>query len=99
MRDHPNRPPILDMTPEGGFRGPAPASWLDRALLRVGGAAVLVALVAGGLTVAALAFVVVGLLLPVALVAGLVAFGALWWRVRQARRRGGARTVFATVRR
>ncbi len=86
---------MLDMTPEGGFRGPAPASWLDRALLRVGGAAILLALAAGGLTLAALAFVVVGLLLPVVIFAGLVAFAALWWRVRQAR----ARQFRATVRR
>ena len=89
MPAHPSRPPILDMTPEGAFRGPVPATWLERALLRVGGAAVLLALAAGGLALAALAFVVVGLLLPVVICAGLVGFGALWWRVRQARRRQG----------
>ena len=39
-----HRPPILDMTPEGEFRDPAPSSrrsWLDRALARVGGLALL----------------------------------------------------------
>ena len=89
---------MLDMTPEGGFRGPAPTSWLDRALLRVGGAAILLAVAAGGLTLAALAFVVVGLLLPVVIVAGLVAFAALWWRVRQLRRRQD-RPLYAAARR
>ena len=97
MRDHANRPPVLDMTPEGEFRGPAPATWLDRALLRVGGVAVLLALGAGGIVLASLAFVVVGLLLPVVIVAGLVGAGVIWWRVRQLRRSG--RAAFVTVRR
>ncbi|HYI83933.1 MAG TPA: hypothetical protein VEX11_12085 [Acetobacteraceae bacterium] len=94
-------PPILDMTPEGGFREPAPApkGWLDRLLTQVGGAALLLALVAGGLVVVALAFVLLGLLLPVVLVAGLVAFVTLWWRLRRLRARGGGRLPFVVVRR
>jgi hypothetical protein len=83
------RPPILDMTPEGDFRDTPPkASPLDRVLGRVGGVAVLVALAAGGLVLAALAVLFLGLLLPVLLVAGLIGAGSLWWRLRRARRNG-----------
>ncbi|WP_135467092.1 hypothetical protein [Crenalkalicoccus roseus] len=91
-RRRPETPPVLDMTPEGEFRDPAPlrATWLDRVLARVGAAALLLTLVVGGFLVAALAVLFVGLLLPVALVAGLVAFVSLWWRVRRMRRQGGA---------
>ncbi|MCO6418700.1 hypothetical protein JYK14_21435 [Siccirubricoccus sp. KC 17139] len=94
------RPPVLDMTPEGEFRDSLPPSgtggWLDRALARLGGAALLVSLVTGGLLVAALAVLFVGLLLPVAIIGGLVAFGSLWWRLR----RGGGRPVrFVVIRR
>lgn len=89
------------MTPEGGFREPAPApkGWLDRTLTQVGGAALLVALAAGGLVVVALAFVLLGLLLPVAIVAGLVAFASIWWRLRRLRARGGGPLRFVVVRR
>ncbi|PHK96871.1 hypothetical protein CR162_00410 [Pseudoroseomonas rhizosphaerae] len=77
--------PVLDMTPEGEFRGPAPrpATWLDRLLMRLGGAAALVAIVALGIVVAGIAVAFFALALPVALVAGLVAFGSLWWRARR----------------
>lgn len=77
--------PVIDMTPEGEFREPAPArgSWLDRTLARVGAYAVLAAVVAGGLVVAALAIVFAAVLLPVAIVAGLIGFGTLWWRARR----------------
>jgi hypothetical protein len=94
-------PPILDMTPEGGFREPAPApkGWLDRLLMRVGGAALLLAVAAAGLVVVALAFVLLGLLLPVAIVAGLLAFVTLWWRLRRLRARGGGALPFVVVRR
>ncbi|WP_149537623.1 hypothetical protein [Siccirubricoccus phaeus] len=97
-RDH--HPPVLDMTPEGEFRDSQPPAgaggWLDRALARLGGAALLVSLVTGGLVLAALAVLFVGLLLPVAIIGGLVAFGSLWWRMR----RGGGRPVrFVVMRR
>ncbi len=85
-------PPILDMTPDGKFRDaappPAPAGWLDRVLARVGGVALLTALVAGGLLMAALAVVFVSLLLPILLVAGLIAAGSIWWRLRRMRADG-----------
>jgi hypothetical protein len=81
--------PVIDMTPEGEFREPAPApSRLDRVLTRIGGYAVLAAAVAGGLALAALGFAVALVLLPVALLAATVGFGALWWRARRARREG-----------
>lgn len=76
------------MTPEGEFRTPpAPSrvSWLDQALARVGGVALLLIVVAGGLVLVSLALLFLGLLLPIAIAAGLVAAGSLWWR---ARRRG-----------
>ncbi len=101
--DHDRRwrpgPPILDMTPEGGFREPAPApkGWLDRALARVGGIALLLAVAAGGLVVVALAFVLLGLLLPIAIGAALVAFVSIWWRLRRLRGRGAS--PFVVVRR
>ena len=103
--DHDRRwrpgPPILDMTREGGFREPAagqPKGGLDRALAQVGGVALLLAVAAGGLVVVALAFVLLGLLLPIAIGAGLVAFVTLWWRLRRLRARGGA-LPFVVVRR
>lgn len=84
-------PPILDMTPEGEFRDPLPPprSGLDRALGKVGGVALLLTLAAGGLLLVALAILFVGLLLPVAIGAGAVAFVSLWWRLRRLRRAGG----------
>ncbi|TPG59560.1 hypothetical protein EAH89_04780 [Roseomonas nepalensis] len=100
MMQDDRRPPVLDMTPEGGFREaprPVGGSWLDRALMKVGGVAVLAAVVAGGLVLAASAVVILGLLIPVLLVAGAVGFGSLWWRVRRARRGGAA--VFVVPRR
>lgn len=84
-------PPILDMTPEGEFRDPAPRrSGFDRALGKLGGAALLVALVAGGLLLASLAILFFSLLLPLVVGAGLVAFVSLWWRLRRLGRAGAA---------
>ncbi len=101
--DREQRPPVLDMTPDGEFRDPpAPprAGTLDRLLGRVGGIALLVALVAGGLVMAALAVVFVGILLPVLLVAGAIGAGSIWWRLRRLRRQGGAQAVrFMVIRR
>jgi len=86
------RPPVLDMTPEGEFRDPQPprpAGLLDRALARLGGIAVLVAAAAGGLVLAGLALLAIGILLPLMIVAGAVGAASIWWRLRRARRRGG----------
>ena len=88
------------MTPEGEFREPAAprrGTMLDRALAREGAAGMLVALVAGGLLLAGLALLAISILLPVALVAGAIGAGSLWWRLRRARRDGtlpqGARFI------
>jgi hypothetical protein len=103
--DHDRRwrpgPPILDMTPEGGFREPAaaPTGWLDRALARVGGAALLLAVAAGGLVVVALAFALLSVLVPIAIGAGLVAFVTIWWRLRRLRARGGGASPLVILRR
>ncbi|NKE43955.1 hypothetical protein HB662_04145 [Roseomonas frigidaquae] len=97
----PNRPPpVIDMTPDGQFtQPPTPRQpgLLDRVLARVGGVALLVALIAGGLVLASLAVVFVGLILPVLLVAGLIGAGSIWWRLRRARQQG--RPVFVVMRR
>jgi hypothetical protein len=87
------RPPVIDMTPEGEFREPASARAagpLDRALARIGAAGILVAFVAGGLLLAGLAILAIGILLPIALVAGSIGAASLWWRMRRARRDGTA---------
>jgi UDP-N-acetylmuramyl pentapeptide phosphotransferase/UDP-N-acetylglucosamine-1-phosphate transferase len=80
------------MTPDGEFRDPTPpprpATALDRILGRVGGIAILVALAAGGLLLASLAVVFVGLVLPVLIVAAAVGAGSIWWRLRRARKQG-----------
>lgn len=89
------------MTPDGQFRDPAPppkAGRFDRALTKLGGAALLVALAAGGLVLAGLAILFIGILLPVLIVAGLIGGGSLWWRVRRMRRNGQA-VPFVVIRR
>ncbi|MDB5314739.1 MAG: hypothetical protein JWO24_583 [Rhodospirillales bacterium] len=86
-----HRPPIIDMTPEGQFRDPAPrrpTSRLDRLLMRVGGVAVLLAIISGALVLVTLAVMAFAILLPVAIVAGAVGAGTLWWRMRRARAQG-----------
>jgi hypothetical protein len=95
-------PPVLDMTADGQFRDPLPPrrTWLDRALARVGGLALLVTLAAAGLVLVALAILFVGLLLPVAIGAGLIAFVSIWWRLRRAGIRPGGRPIrFVVMRR
>lgn len=88
-------PPVLDMTADGQFRDPLPPQrgWLDRVLAKVGGVALLVTLAAAGLVVVALAILFVGLLLPVAIGAGLIAFASLWWRMRRLRQANGGQPV------
>lgn len=94
-------PPIIDMTPNGEFRDPSPrrASWLDRALGRIGGVALLLTIAVAGLLMVALAVLFLGLLLPVAVGAGLVAFGTLWWRARRMRAQGVGPVSFFVLRR
>ena len=83
------QPPLLDLTPEGEFRQPTPPfgrppfgglPWLAR----IAAWALVVALVAGGLAVAAVAFWLALTLIPIAIVAGLIAYVAFrfnLWRM------------------
>lgn len=90
------------MTPEGEFRDsvpPAARSGFDRLLARVGGIAMLVAVGAAALALAGLAILAIGILLPVALVAGLIGGGSLWWRMRRAGTTGGRPVRFVFIRR
>ncbi len=99
---HPRNPPVLDMTLDGQFRtaseAPARRGWLDRALAKVSGVALLLALGAGGLMLAALAVLAVSILLPVVLGAGVIGAGTLYWKLRRAGL-GGQRMRFVVVRR
>jgi hypothetical protein len=94
------RPPIIiDMTPEGEFRDPPPPPvrrGLDRLLARLGGMAILVALGAGGLLMAALALLAIGVLLPILLVAGAIGAATLWWRLRKAPVQAGEGAIIIT---
>lgn len=82
------RPPVIDMTPEGQFTTPPPPTGLDRALGTVLRVALLVGGVAAVLMAGALALVALSILIPVLLLAGVIAGGILWWKMRQARRSG-----------
>jgi len=66
------QPPLLDLTPDGRFREPVHPPWAAR----VAAWALVVALIAGGLAVAAVAFWLALTLIPIAIVAGLIAYGA-----------------------
>lgn len=91
IMDPHRRPPVLDMTPEGEFRDPEPSrrtGTFDRLLERLGAWGVLVAAATGGLMLAGLAILAIGILVPVAIVAGALGAGSLWWRSRRARRDG-----------
>ena len=77
---YPDEGRTLDMTPDGQFRNPPGAGLGQRGLpfmQRIFLSAVIVAAVAGGFAISALAFWLAMFLLPVALVAGLVAWGML----------------------
>ncbi len=78
MRDP--QPLQIDMTPDGRFRKSLRPSWGPRIIV----VAALVALVAGGLAIAALALWFALALIPVAIVAALVAVAALRFQVWRA---------------
>jgi hypothetical protein len=90
--DQNRRPPVIDMTPDGEFREPAPRPMgtLDRILARMGALGILVAAGSVGLLLAGLALLAIGILLPLAILAGAIGAGSLWWRARRARRDGTA---------
>ncbi len=78
-------PRTLDMTPDGEFVAQAAAPpWA----LKLGLAATFVALVAGGLVVAALLLWFLSIMIPVALVAGLVAYAGFRFQIWRTRRSG-----------
>jgi hypothetical protein len=87
------------MTPDGQFRDATPAAgtWVDRAIGKVGGVALLVALTAGGLLLLSVALFFVSLLLPIVLGAGLIAAVSLWWRMRRLRQSGATADIRFTV--
>ncbi len=68
------RGPVIDMTAEGEFRT---TRVIAPGALTLGGIAILVAVVAGALAIAAVAVWLAFMLIPVALVAGLIGWGAI----------------------
>lgn len=80
------------MTPDGQFVGPRPTRWTGR----VAAWAILVAAMAVAIAVGAFAFWVMLTLIPVAIIAGLVAWIALRFQLWRAGRRsvGGERGPF-----
>jgi hypothetical protein len=89
MNNH--RPPQLDMTLEGDFVRPRRPPILGQVLFW----ALIVAIIAGALAVAAFALWLAMLILPVALGAGVIAYGLYrfqLWRARQSL--GGQRNLW-----
>ena len=57
----------------------------------------LVALAAGGLLLAAVALLAIGVLLPIVLTAGAIGAITLWWRMRKARARGESAIIITHI--
>lgn len=86
-----NQPPDLEMTLEGEFISPPVAPISSRILLW----AIIVAVMAGALTIAAFALWLALLILPVAVGAGIVAWGLFRYRLWRAQKSlGGQRSVW-----
>ena len=77
--------PVLDMTPDGAFRAPTGPKLSTRII----GFAIVAAVIAGAVSVAAFALWIAMLLIPVFLLAVLVAVGVLRFKIWQAQRRRG----------
>ena len=76
---------IIDMTPDGEFRAPPGAGARLSWPTRIAATAALAALILGAITLAAFAFWLAVTLLPVILIAALIAYGAFrfqLWRGR-----------------
>ena len=82
-------PPTLDMTPDGAFRRPPQMAPTLSLKLLVGG--VLVAMIAGGIAVAAIALWLLSMVLPVLILAGVGVWGLFKYRQWQLLR--GARNL------
>ena len=80
MRNH---PPDLDMTLEGRFTTPPKPPFATRVMLW----AIVIALIAGGLSLAAFALWIAFIILPVALAAGVIAWLAFRYQVWRAQSR------------
>ncbi len=92
MRWPPRSRRVVDMTPDGRFAPPPRLPLATRVL----GIAVLVAVVAGGLALASLALWIALMLIPIAVVAVLIAYLAVRWQAWRAGRSSvrGQRDVF-----
>ena len=91
-------PPVIDMAPDGTFRTKPPGMRAPLSFKLLLGATI-VAVLAGAAAVAALALWIAALLLPVVVIAAVVAWGT--YRYRAWRRRGvpvGARSVYDSFR-
>jgi hypothetical protein len=85
------RPPELDMTIEGEFVSPPTPPIASRILMW----AVVIAIIAGGLSLAAFALWLALLILPVALGAGIIAWAMFRYRMWRAQRAmAGQRAVW-----
>jgi hypothetical protein len=81
-------PRIIDMTPDGDFVTPhQPTRPAGAWAVKLGLSAAIIAAVAGAVAVAALLLWVASIMIPVALLAGLVAYGAFRFQMWRARRR------------
>jgi len=85
-RSHPSRSgPVIDMTPEGEFVDVHRENFPPLST-RIVGAAVIVAVIAGGLGIAALALWLAFTLIPLAIAGAVIAYGVfrvqLWWARR-----------------
>jgi hypothetical protein len=91
----PDAGPVIDMTPDGAFID-RPQPPIPPIPAQIVGAAVLVAVVAGGLAVAALALWLALTLIPIAIAGAVIAYGVfrvqIWWARRQSL--GGHRDLF-----
>ncbi len=82
-------PPVIDMAPDGTFRTKPPGMRAPLSFKLLLGATI-VAVLAGAAAVAALALWIAALLLPVAVIAVVVAWGTYQYRVWRRRGASGA---------
>ena len=90
-------PPVIDMAPDGTFRTKPPGMRAPLSFKLLLGATI-VAVLAGAAAVAALALWIAALLLPVAVIAVAVAWGAYKYRTWRRGGTGGARSVYYRAR-